>query len=191
MRLKFVFIALLSAFIFSSCKKQDEVKRFVYDPAARLHIKEAKGLRAEETAQTMTWAEIVRAPKVAITWTEKSGSKLGEGMYFTGDLRDLANNKLLLPGDLLIGVKTNNQAYIDEGFVTSSDFCIYIPSADYKHRDTVAYIPNADRTAFMAEVRRLFNEGNSDAVYSLFRDSFKAKRITGKEWRELKAQGLN
>lgn len=72
----------------------------------------------------------------------------------------------------------------------STDYCIFIRNQDGT-RDTVAYIPNQDRTAFMNEVRRLFKEGDSDAIYTLFRENFKAKRITGKEWRDLKAQGLN
>lgn len=191
MRFQFILIALLSALIFSSCKKQDDVKKFLYDGDAKVHIKEAKGLRSEETAQPLSWAEIVRAPRVAITRTDRDGRPLAEGLYFSNELRDLQKNELLLPGSLLISMRSNREVYIDDEWVLSTDFCIYIPSADYKHRDTVAYIPNADRTAFMNEVQRLFKEGDSDAIYTLFRDSFKAKRVTGKEWRALKAQGLN
>lgn len=191
MRLKIVFIALLSALIFSSCKKEQDVKKFIYDPDAKAHIKEATGLRSEETAQTMTWAEIVRAPRVAITQTYSDGTKPAQGLQFTPDLRDLEKNELLLPGFMIIGMRSDNKLYINEKWLNCTDLCIYIEDEDFKNRDTVAYIPNADRAALKSEIERLFKEGSSDAIYTLFRDAYKAKRCTGAEWRALKAQGLN
>lgn len=188
---RYVFFIALLSLIFVSCDKKNDVKTFKFDGDAKIHIKESKGLRSDETAQPMTWAEIVRAPLVAITWTDQEGRKISDGLYFEDKERDLQKNELLLPGYLLVAMNSKREVYLREDWISNTDFCIYVSSRESTHRDTVAYIPNADRTAFMAEVRRLFKEGDSDAIYTLFRENFKAKRITGKEWRDLKAQGLN
>lgn len=188
---RYVFFIALLSLIFVSCDKKNDVKTFKFDGDAKIHIKESKGLRSDETAQPMTWAEIVRTPLVAITWVDRQGRTMADGLYFQESERDLQKNELLLPGYLLVAMNSDKKVYIEEDWAMCTDFCIYVLSEDFKHRDTVAYIPNADRTAFMNEVKRLFKEGNSDAIYSLFKENFKAKRCTGKEWRELKAQGLN
>lgn len=62
--MKRILFLIIAIFAFVSCKK-DDVKRINFDTNAKIHIKEAKGLRAEETAQTLTWAEILRMPVVS------------------------------------------------------------------------------------------------------------------------------
>ena len=61
----------------------------------------------------------------------------------------------------------------------------------YGVKDTIAYIPNAVMREAQGKVEKAFNDGNYTEVYKLFHETFRFRPITGKKWRELKAQGLN
>ena len=58
-------------------------------------------------------------------------------------------------------------------------------------KDTIAYIPNAVMREAQGRIEKAYNEGNYTEVYRLFHETFRFRPITGKKWRELKAQGLN
>ena len=58
-------------------------------------------------------------------------------------------------------------------------------------KDTIAYIPNAVMREAQGKIEKAFNDGNYTEVYKLFHETFRFRPITGKKWRELKAQGLN
>ena len=61
----------------------------------------------------------------------------------------------------------------------------------YGVKDTIAYIPNAVMREAQGKIEKAFNDGNYTEVYKLFHETFRFRPITGKKWRELKAQGLN
>lgn len=58
-------------------------------------------------------------------------------------------------------------------------------------KDTIAYIPNAVMREAQGRIEKAYNEGNYTEVYKLFHETFRFRPITGRKWRELKAQGLN
>lgn len=58
-------------------------------------------------------------------------------------------------------------------------------------KDTIAYIPNAVMREAQVKIEKAFNDSNYTEVYKLFNETFRFRPITGKKWRELKAQGLN
>ena len=58
-------------------------------------------------------------------------------------------------------------------------------------KDTIAYIPNSVMREAQGRIEKAYNEGNYTEVYRLFHETFRFRPITGKKWRELKAQGLN
>lgn len=58
-------------------------------------------------------------------------------------------------------------------------------------KDTIAYIPNAVMREAQVRIEKAYNDGNYTEVYRLFHETFRFRPITGKKWRELKAQGLN
>ena len=58
-------------------------------------------------------------------------------------------------------------------------------------KDTIAYIPNSVMREAQGRIEKAYNEGNYSEVYKLFHETFRFRPITGRKWRELKAQGLN
>ena len=58
-------------------------------------------------------------------------------------------------------------------------------------KDTIAYIPNSVMREAQGRIEKAYNEGNYTEVYKLFHETFRFRPITGRKWRELKAQGLN
>lgn len=58
-------------------------------------------------------------------------------------------------------------------------------------KDTIAYIPNSVMREAQGRIEKAYNEGNYTEVYRLFHETFRFRPITGRKWRELKAQGLN
>ena len=58
-------------------------------------------------------------------------------------------------------------------------------------KDTIAYIPNSVMREAQGRIEKAYNEGNYTEVYNLFHETFRFRPITGRKWRELKAQGLN
>lgn len=109
---RYVFFIALLSLIFVSCDKKNDVKKFVCDGDAKIHIKEARGVRSEETAQTLTWAEIVRAPQVVLTWVDREGRTMADGLYFGENDRDLQKNELLLPGYLLVSMNLKGRCIL-------------------------------------------------------------------------------
>lgn len=185
------FIALLSAFIFSSCKK-DDVKNFKIDTDKPLNIKEAKTLRAEDTEQTLSWADIVRKEYVFLGFTNSNGSTPLGGIFFVDGNKDKQNNILKLGSWLVINLKGGGIPYLDTDFLNTYDLYIYTKkSLGDNTRDTVAYIPNKNRIAIRAELERLWEQKDSEAIYKLFEEGYRAVRCTGKEFREMKEKGLN
>ncbi|KGL51900.1 hypothetical protein HQ29_08055 [Porphyromonas canoris] len=187
--MKRILFLIIAIFAFVSCKK-DDVKRINFDTNAKIHIKEAKGLRAEETAQTLTWAEILRMPVV------RFGSiDVGEDQH--GYMRiehyiDLEKNEIVLPSDLAVQAKSNGTYEVSKGFLSARDMIITIKrDATDKEQEIVAYIPNAGRAELIAKIEQLFKEGNSEEIYRIFREYFKARRCTEAEYKELKEKGLN
>ena len=61
------------------------------------------------------------------------------------------------------------------------------------NKDTVAYIPIANRVAVRDTLRQLQDDpdGNFDAIMKIFNDAFEFIPCTGEEYKELKAKGLN
>ena len=58
-------------------------------------------------------------------------------------------------------------------------------------KDTLAYIPNAQRQAAYEQIKALWDTENWDAIYEIFQNAFTFVPCTGKEFRELKEAGLN
>lgn len=186
---RYVFFIALLSLIFVSCKK-DDVKRINFDTNAKIHIKEAKGLRAEETAQTLTWAEILRMPVVEM-------GIIGVGRDEHGHMGiehyiDLEKNEIVLPSDLAVQAKSDGTYEVSKGFLSGRDMVIMVSRSTTKlEREIVAYIPNAGRAELIAKIEQLFKEGNSEEIYRIFREYFKARRCTPEEYADLKARGLN
>lgn len=57
--------------------------------------------------------------------------------------------------------------------------------------DTIAYLPTSVMREAQVKIEKAFADSNYTEVYKLFNEAFRFKPITGKKWRELKAQGLN
>lgn len=173
-----------------ACNK-DDVKRINFDTNAKIHIKEAKGLRAEETAQTLSWAEILRMPVVRLGVIDV-GRDTYSYMLLDEVYIDFEKNEIVLPSDLAVQAKSDGTYEVSKGFLAGRDMVITIKrDAKSKEQEIVAYIPNAGRAELIAQIEQLFKEGNSEEIYRIFREHFKARRCTPEEYADLKARGLN
>lgn len=148
-------------------------------------------MRVEETAQTLSWAEILRMPVVQFgaidVGRDTYGYMLLDEVYI-----DFEKNEIVLPSDLAVQAKSDGTYEVSKGFLSARDMIITIKKdATDKEQEIVAYIPNAGRAELIARIEQLFKEGNSEEIYRIFREYFKARRCTEAEYKELKEKGLN
>jgi hypothetical protein len=185
---RFLFILLICTLV--SCEQE---KAFYLDPTTMLKIKgEKKALnvgsqRISENPEHLTPLEIVkratnvRCYNAALNATTGLGAAIG----FAG--KDTISEEpalLRYATDIL-----HPDGYFIPDFLEAYDMVIEVFRTN-NDIDTIAYIPNSVLREAEQKIRQAFDAQDYDEVYNLFYNAFKFRPITGAEYRELKAQGL-
>ena len=191
------------------------------DPNAFVRIEAQKGVksRAKESTDDYSALDIARFGMAMEFYSEWHGTervKEFQAQKTFGEQRDTVgeNPALLMFGTDII----NSEGRFSKDFLFARDVVIFgvrykgkLTTYGDRHsyqeedpdnsldlliakqgvKDTIAYIPNAVMREAQGRIEKAYNDGNYTEVYRLFHETFRFRPITGKKWRELKAQGLN
>lgn len=200
----------LGAGVLAGCKKE---KNGPLDPSAMLALNAPKEAQANEAATTkaadeqqqrLTPRQVVEKASVISYHNYEinpDGGVIERG--FNSLQRDFANNRLMM---LSIDV-ISQQGTLKTDFLNGCDFLLVIwryPDGllwgdtsseyhgygkDFIRYDTVGYIPTKKVHEAAVKIKSAYYQGNYATCYKLFNEAFTFYPITGKEWRELQAQG--
>lgn len=214
----FFFVAL--AFAACSNDEPAPINKGRLDPSAFVRIEAQKGVksRSKESTDDYSALDIARfgmAMEYRSEWSGLEKVKEYQSQKTFLNQRDTISDN---PALLMFGTDIiNSSGRFNKSFLFARDVVIFglryqgklttygdrqaeddDPEKDlgmligkYGVKDTIAYIPNAVMREAQGKIEKAFNDGNYTEVYKLFHETFRFRPITGKKWRELKAQGLN
>lgn len=129
----------------------------------------------------------------------KEGSRIGIADF----QKDTVNNIITLWKHYIVDElfdemgEKSGEYFLRLGFITAKDVVITgkfyrDKNASYERYicDTLAYIPNSVLQAAYPPIKEAFDKGDYNTAFKLFQEAYQAIPITGEEWRELKAKGL-
>lgn len=152
-----------------------------------IHVKDnpsLKSLRADETTEeTISVEECMRRMNTMLSIPR--GEKRQAAFAITEELKDYTSNSIKMRAITII----REDGSIADEFGTSKDFVLVEESA--RGVDTVGYIPNRVVHEAFAEAKRLHAEERYEDMVKLFTSVFVAHPCTAKQYKELKAKGLN
>ena len=208
------------AFVACSSDEPAPINKGKLDPNAFVRIEAQKGVksRSKESTDDYSALDIARfgmAMEYRSEWSGLEKVKEYQSQKTFLNQRDTISDS---PALLMFGTDIiNSEGRFNKSFLFARDVVIFglryqgklttygdrqaeddDPEKDlgmligkYGVKDTIAYIPNAVMREAQGRIEKAYNEGNYTEVYKLFHETFRFRPITGKKWRELKAQGLN
>lgn len=179
--------------LFVACEKEEPAKVFRLDPDAKVYVKPSavsKGIiDAKNVGEHLTPLEVVKQAtflngynfdisNTPIVWTWVGKDTVSETPALLRWGRDIIYDT---DGYGHYGLQTE--------FINSVD--LVICRGEFRQYDTIAYIPNSNVIQAKAAILEALAQKDTAAVYAIFKDAFKFIPISGAEWKQLKAQGLN
>lgn len=218
---KFIYILFaIVAFVACSSDEPAPINKGRLDPSAFVRIEAQKGVksRSKESTDDYTALDIARfgmAMEYRSEWSGLEKVKEYQSQKTFLNQRDTISDS---PALLMFGTDIiNSEGRFNKSFLFARDVVIFglryqgklttygdrqSYGDDFENslgyligkqgvKDTIAYIPNAVMREAQGRIEKAYNEGNYTEVYKLFHETFRFRPITGRKWRELKAQGLN
>lgn len=183
---KVLFLVVLV--VLAACSKSDPG----WDGSSMVSLRPAAGVKSDDGH--LTAKQIVEQTFIMQSYNSEIGEGI-IGMGFSPAQRDLVTPKLMLWSFAII----NHKGLLVTEFIHAHDVVLRasvnhdIINTDlpYDLGDTIAYVPNAVIKAAANSIKAAYNEKDYDAIHKLFDEAFTFIPISGKEYRELKKQGLN
>ena len=175
------------ALLLTACK--DEEKKF--NPDAPIYIRGVDALN-----KNVKYGVDERLTAHKICTLDSISLVSDDGVNGVMPLYCLAYGNLDTINDRIVMTAGNIDVLEDNVFINNpvfSDFFI-AKSVHTDHGyvwDTLGYVPNYQREAARAKIAELWEKEDWDAIYEVFQNAFTFIPCTGKEFRELKEQGLN
>lgn len=214
------FLFAIVAFTACSSDEPAPVNKGRLDPNAFVRIEGAQGVksRAKESIDDYSALDIARFGMAMEFYSEWHGTERVKEFQAQKTFLNQRDTVGESPALLMFGTDIiNSEGRFSKDFLFARDVVIFglryqgklttygdrqaeddDPEKDlgmligkYGVKDTIAYIPNAVMREAQGRIEKAYNEGNYTEVYKLFNETFRFRPITGKKWRELKAQGLN
>lgn len=163
----------------TACKKS-EPKQKMLDPMTKMVVLVKDGLKAKG-AETISVEECMRRAN-ALCYSDTEGFQ--PVMAILDHHKDYENNALKIEAMHII----LDNGKLDPHLGTSRDFVLVdtrIPG------DTLGYIPNKTVHKAYARAVQAYKEERYEDVVKIFTSAFVAYPCTGKQFREMKAKGLN
>ena len=214
------FLFAIVAFVACSSDEPAPINKGRLDPSAFVRIEAQKGVksRAKESTDDYSALDIARfgmAMEYRSEWSGLEKVKEYQSQKTFLNQRDTISDS---PALLMFGTDIiNSSGRFNKSFLFARDVVIFGKryqgklttygdrqsyGDDFENslgyligkqgvKDTIAYIPNAVMREAQGRIEKAYNEGNYTEVYKLFHETFRFRPITGRKWRELKAQGLN
>lgn len=177
-------LIIVLAFSLFSCNKEESSNKL--DPNAMISLRPEVGTKADYLPSL----EIVKQAHQICFYNEEIGTN-DLRRNFIPEHKDLVNVRLLMWGTDIID---QYGQYVTE-FINGRDFIInrlLNAPTDWPPRyDTIAYISNRVIQAARTQIKAAYDAGDYARCYDLFNSAFTFRPVTGEEWRELKANGLN
>lgn len=189
--LLFIFSLML---LMAACEKDEPKKIFRLDPDAKVYVKPdagaAKIIDAKNVGEHLTPLEVVKQATALRGWNYEIAAQSPITWTWVGKDTISETPALLRWGtDIIYDTDGYGHYGLQTEFINSID--LVICKGDYPNYDTIAYIQKANMIAAKTQILEALENKDTVAVYAIFKDSFKFIPITGAEWKQLKAQGLN
>lgn len=218
---KFIYILFAAvAFTACSSDEPAPINKGRLDPSAFVRIEAQKGVksRSKESTDDYTALDIARFGMAMEFYSEWHGTERVKEFQAQKTFLDQRDTISESPALLMFGTDIiNSEGRFSKDFLFARDVVIFglryqgklttygdrqSYGDDFENslgyligkqgvKDTIAYIPNSVMREAQGRIEKAYNEGNYTEVYRLFHETFRFRPITGKKWRELKAQGLN
>ena len=218
---KFIYILFAAvAFTACSSDEPAPINKGRLDPSAFVRIEAQKGVksRSKESTDDYTALDIARFGMAMEFYSEWHGTERVKEFQAQKTFLDQRDTISESPALLMFGTDIiNSEGRFSKDFLFARDVVIFglryqgklttygdrqSYGDDFENslgyligkqgvKDTIAYIPNAVMREAQGRIEKAYNEGNYTEVYKLFHETFRFRPITGRKWRELKAQGLN
>lgn len=192
--MKQTLLLLSMFFLIASCNNNEEQHEiFRLDPDAKVYVKPganaAKIIDAKNVGEHLTPLEVVKQATYLVGYNELiSGSEIT--WTWVGKDTVSAEPALLRCGtDIIYDTDGYGHYGLQTDFIYGHDFIIC--TGGLNTEDTIAYIPNSNIINARNAIIEALENKDTVAVYDIFKNAFKFIPITGAEWKELKAQGLN
>lgn len=184
-------LVLLFAFaaIIISCKKSDNLRFITINPNAMIYFKPATS-NAKTLPGELTPLEIVKKAKFLVGYNDDTGEQFAvTWTWFEKDTVSEPPALLRWGKDIIYEFEGCGGFGIQSEFINSYD--LVICTGNLTPVDTIAYIPQSNMTTAKLQIIEAFVNQDTTLIYEVFKNSFKFIPITGAEWRDLKAHGLN
>lgn len=184
-------------FAFAACDKDDDNGKL--DPNAKIYISGADKLLKNTrygVDAPLTAAQICRLDSLWMKCSRYGRKEESIDAYFSfrgesGCTIDTINNRLVFDAGSINGIDGNGFLDPNTGYNDFYIFKMFSYPDGRDGRDTLAYIPNAQRQAAYEQIKALWDTEQWDAIYEIFQNAFTFVPCTGAEFRELKEAGLN
>ena len=165
----------------AACEKKDEPYQFKTGEYVYLNGVDQPKFKSTFTQYSVY--EIVRTPTVCMQYTNEgdNGGRFTRG--FWDELRDTANNRLLMMSDDVI---TSDGRLLYE-FIGAVDIVLRIS----EEGDTCGYIPQSVIDNAREQIESLYAQERYDEIYELFHTAFTFYTCTGQEYKDIVANGGN
>lgn len=140
-------------------------------------------------SEHLSAVEIVNSSVDITFWNRTIRPSGPMGYWFAENQRDTIGMRLMIPGTAIVSVS----GVLIPDFIGASDVVfrrITEPYPELRY-DTIAYIPNWVMREAEKQIGACFVQHDYDVMYEYFDKVFRFTPITGREWNELKAGGLN
>lgn len=192
--------------VFTACNNDEEPTRKTkgrLDPNAQVTISPAEGVQVRaigdaDSDTAFTALEVMLRAHGMYYHTEWSGQtkynyEMYNGMGFGPNQKDTANAKLKFWGIAIIdqdGDLVKDLLYGRDFVIVGGDHRLPWPEYSMK-KDTLAYIPESVVRNARQKIEQAYADSNFTEVYRLFDEAFTYIPCTAKQYKELKAKGLN
>lgn len=189
-----LFISMMLLFL--ACKKDEPSKVFRLDPDAKVYVKPSNVksfIDAKNVGEHLTPLEVVKQATVLNFYNNMISDSYCTATWVGKDTLSPEPALLRWGTDIIYDTDGYGHYGLQTDFIYGYDMviCREVMGEWRLVYDTIAYIPNSNIINARNTILEALEAKDTSAVYGIFKDAFKFIPITGPEWRQLKAQGIN
>ena len=177
---------------FSSCKDDEDGK---LDPEAKIYISGKdylgnKNLQYNKDGKLTAHEICLLDTILLITEDENREGQGGAGFWHCLNNIDTINDRFIMEAGNLQTLETNQ--FINANYTPHAYFIkeVYDRNEQWIGRDTIAYIPRAQRLEAYYQIRELWDKDEWDKMYKIFEDGLIFVPCTGAEYKALVEAGI-
>lgn len=158
------------------------------DPNSIISIRPAEGVKAAaENPEYLTARQIIEQGNAFWRFNPAINPNEPNALAIDAWNRDLENLRFKVGSTSVIG----SDGTLTTNFMDSKNIIVAIHNEQNRPKDTIAYIPNKVMSDAAIEIKAAYAAENYAECYRLFDQAFRFLPTTGKEYREMQAQGKN